>query len=577
MAELEKFTVMPLRDVVVFPYMVMPLFVGRKESIQALEIAMDEGKQIFLLAQKDGAIDKPGKNDLFEVGVVATILQMLRLPDGTVKALVEGFKRAKVKKISRKSGCFYADVEIVEDDAAAKVSRETTALMRNVMQQFERYIKSKNKIPAEVLVALNNIDEPGRLADCIASHLSIKIEQKQSLLSVHDALTRLAELNKILTAEVEMVEVEKRVKDRVQDQVGRSQRQYILNEKMKALQKEMDDAGEGAPYDDLVALEEKINKSGMSEEAMTKAKSELAKLKSMPQMSAEANVCRNYLEWLTSVPWQEFGEINYDLSNAEDTLNADHYGLEKVKERIIEYLAVQKRVEKLKGPILCLVGPPGVGKTSLGQSIANATGREFIRISLGGVRDEAEIRGHRRTYIGSMPGKIIQKMSKAKVKNPLFMLDEVDKMAMDFRGDPAAALLEVLDPEQNNSFNDHYLEVDYDLSDVMFITTANSLDMPAPLLDRMEIIRLAGYTEDEKVEIAERYLVQRQKQANGLKDTEMSIDQKSIRDIVRYYTREAGVRNLEREIAKICRKVVYDILSSSEAKKPIVKSSAYVR
>jgi ATP-dependent Lon protease len=570
MTELETYTLMPLRDVVVFPYMVMPLFVGRKESIQALDLAMEQGKQIFLLAQKDGALEKPAKKDLYEVGVVATILQMLRLPDGTVKALVEGYKRAEVKKITRKNGCQHADVTVLAEKEPKK-TREITALMRNVMKLFESYIKNKSKLPAEVLVSLKNIEEPGRLADCITSHLAIKVDIKQNLLSTKTPKKRLEKLNDILTAEIEMVEVEKRVKDRVQDQVGRSQRQYILNEKLKALHKEMEDTGEGAPYDDLGALEEKINNCSMSEEALTKAKSELAKLKSMPSMSAEANVSRTYLDWLTTVPWDNKSNINYDLTAAEETLDADHYGLEKVKERIIEYLAVQKRVDKLKGPILCLVGPPGVGKTSLGQSIANATGREFIRISLGGVRDEAEIRGHRRTYVGAMPGKIIQKMSKAKVKNPLFMLDEVDKMSMDFRGDPASALLEVLDPEQNNSFNDHYLEVDYDLSDAMFITTANSLDMPAPLLDRMEIIRLAGYTEDEKVQIAERYLVPRQIEANGLAKTELSIDKAALRDIIRYYTRESGVRNLEREISKIARKVVYDILQSAEKKKNLSK------
>ncbi len=561
---------LPLRDVVIFPHMVIPLFVGREESIKALEEAMEKEKQIFLIAQKDAQIDIPKEKDIYDIGTISTILQLLRLPDGTVKVLVEGSQRATMLKMTKKKSFFAAEVEILAETAAV-VESEVQAIMRSLLQQFEELVKANKKIPPEILTSLSSTEEPGRLADSIAAHMSVKIDSRQSILEKGDVRERLELLQDLLAQELELIEVERRVQGRVKQQVEKSQRQYYLSEKIKAIQQELGDMDEtGSGYDELKQLQNSIEKAGMPKEAKEKAEAELAKLKLMPPMSAEATVSRNYLETLLSVPWKKRDKVNKDINQAEQVLEADHYGLKEVKERILEYLAVQQRVKKLKGPILCLVGPPGVGKTSLGQSIANATGRTFARISLGGVRDEAEIRGHRRTYIGAMPGKVIQKMIKSKVRNPLFMLDEVDKMAMDFRGDPASALLEVLDPEQNNAFNDHYLEVDYDLSDVMFIATANSMNIPAPLLDRMEVIRLAGYTENEKLNIAQRYLVPRQEEANGLEEKEIKITDGAIREIIRSYTREAGVRNLEREIAKMCRKVVKQILSEEKDQKFVI-------
>ncbi len=558
--------VLPLRDVVVYPHMVIPLFVGREKSIAALEAAMLDNKQIFLVAQRKSADDDPSPQDLFTVGTVSSLLQLLRLPDGTVKVLVEGERRARVKSYWIQGlGCITADLAPIEDISDAMQMPDIEILMRSLMSQFEQYIKLNIKIPPEILGTLAGIDEPGRLADTIAAHLSLKIEVKQELLETLDVGTRLERLMAAIENEIDLLQVEKRVRGRVKRQMEKSQREYYLSEQIKAIQKELGELSEEG--NELEQLERSINKAGMTKEAKTKALAELHKLKLMPPMSAEATVVRNYLDWMLRVPWKKRNKIQFDLSLAEKVLDKDHYGLEKVKERILEYLAVQKRVKRLKGPILCLVGPPGVGKTSLGQSIANATGRTFIRIALGGVRDEAEIRGHRRTYIGSMPGKIIQKLCKAGVKNPLIMLDEVDKMAMDFRGDPASALLEVLDPEQNDTFGDHYLEVNYDLSDVMFIATANSLEIPAPLLDRMEVIRLPGYTEDEKVNIAKNYLVSKQEALNGLKANEIEFGEDALHEIVRHYTREAGVRNLEREIASICRKVVKDILTSKRIRK----------
>ena len=558
--------VLPLRDVVVYPHMVIPLFVGREKSIAALEAAMLDNKQIFLVSQRKSANDDPHPNDLYDVGTVSSLLQLLRLPDGTVKVLVEGERRAKVVTYSvEKNGYIAASLEPSEDINNAMKKQDIEIMMRSLMSQFEQYIKLNKKIPPEILGSLAGIEEPGRLADTITAHLSLKVEDKQDLLETLDVGLRLERLMAIIENEIDLLQVERRVRGRVKRQMEKSQREYYLNEQIKAIQKELGEMGEEGS--ELEQLERSIHKAGMPKEAKEKALAELHKLKLMPPMSAEATVVRNYLEWMLSVPWKKRNKIQFDLSKAEELLDKDHYGLEKVKERILEYLAVQKRVKRLKGPILCLVGPPGVGKTSLGQSIANATGRTFIRIALGGVRDEAEIRGHRRTYIGSMPGKIIQKLCKAGVKNPLIMLDEVDKMAMDFRGDPASALLEVLDPEQNHTFNDHYLEVNYDLSDVMFIATANSLEIPAPLLDRMEVIRLPGYTEDEKVNIAKNYLVGKQEVLNGLKTDEIEFTEDALHEIVRHYTREAGVRNLERDIASICRKVVKDILTSKRVKK----------
>jgi ATP-dependent Lon protease len=558
--------VLPLRDVVVFPNMVIPLFVGREKSIVALDRAMDSGKEILLLAQKDAADDDPGKDDLYSIGTMASILQLLKLPDGTVKVLVEGGDRTRAVKFTETDECFMAipekiEIETISDD-------EVDVLMRTVVSSFEQYVKLNNKIPPEVLNSLSGIEEPGRLADTIAAHLSQKLEEKQQILEVSSESERLEHILGVMEAEIDLLQVEKRIRGRVKKQMEKSQREYYLNEQMKAIQKELGDMDE-AP-NELDELSKKIAEAGMTKEAREKADSELKKLKMMSPMSAEATVVRNYIDWLVNVPWKKRSKVRKDLGKAQEVLDADHYGLEKVKERILEYLAVQQRVNKLKGPILCLVGPPGVGKTSLGKSIARATGRKFIRMSLGGVRDEAEIRGHRRTYIGSMPGKIVQNLSKVKTKNPLLMLDEVDKMSMDFRGDPSSALLEVLDPEQNNTFTDHYLEVEYDLSETMFIATANSLNIPGPLLDRMEVIRLSGYTEDEKVHIAEIYLVKKQKENNGLKEHELSISRTTLRDIVRYYTREAGVRGLEREIAKISRKVAKNLLMDKRHKKAVV-------
>ncbi len=548
--------VLPLRDVVVFPHMVIPLFVGRRKSIRALEQAMESGKQIMLVAQKSASDDDPTTDNIHTIGTIATILQLLKLPDGTVKVLVEGERRAVLQKYLETDDYFSAQVALLE--AMPLTDKEGEALTRSVLNEFDQYVKLNMKIPPEILTSLAGIDDPGRLADTVAAHLSLKIEDKQQILEVQDVRERLEKILGVLESEIDLLQVEKRIRGRVKRQMEKSQREYYLNEQMKAIQKELGELDEGP--NEAEELAKKIEKAGMSKEAREKAESELKKLKMMSPMSAEATVVRNYIDWLVNVPWKKRSKIQKDLSKAEEILEADHYGLEKVKERILEYLAVQQRVVKLKGPILCLVGPPGVGKTSLGQSIARATNRKFVRMSLGGVRDEAEIRGHRRTYIGSLPGKIIQNLSKVKVRNPLFMLDEVDKMAMDFRGDPSSALLEVLDPEQNHAFSDHYLEVDYDLSDVMFVATANTLNIPPPLLDRMEVIRLSGYTEDEKVNIAIRYLVPKQLKNNGLKENELHLSEKTIRDIVRYYTREAGVRNLEREIAKICRKVTKELL-----------------
>jgi ATP-dependent Lon protease len=548
--------VLPLRDVVVFPHMVIPLFVGRRKSIKALEEAMESGKEIMLVAQKSASDDDPGVEAIHEIGTLATILQLLRLPDGTVKVLVEGGGRAVVRRYVELEEYFSAEIGMVE--ATPIDERESEVLMRSVLAEFDQYVKLNMKIPPEILTSLTGIDDPGRLADTIAAHLSLKLEDKQELLEMANVRERLERILGIMETEIDLLQVEKRIRGRVKRQMEKSQREYYLNEQMKAIQKELGEM-EDTP-NEAEELARKIEAAGMPKEARDKAETELNKLKMMSPMSAEATVVRNYIDWLVNVPWKKKMRVNRDLSQAQKVLDSDHYGLEKVKERILEYLAVQQRVKKLKGPILCLVGPPGVGKTSLGRSIAHATGRKFARISLGGVRDEAEIRGHRRTYIGSMPGKIIQNMAKVKVRNPLFMLDEVDKMAMDFRGDPSSALLEVLDPEQNNTFSDHYLEVDYDLSDVMFIATANTLNIPAPLLDRMEVIRLSGYTEDEKLNIARKYLVPKQRKANGLKANEISISDGALRDVIRYYTREAGVRSLEREIAKICRKVTKELV-----------------
>lgn len=564
--QLQVMPVLPLRDVVVYPYMVIPLFVGRDKSIQALEAAMEDDKQILLAAQKNASLDEPEPDDLYRTGTVANILQLLKLPDGTIKVLVEGGERAKVLNFIGTEEYFQAQVSLMESENDEEFDeREKEVLMRSVLAQFDQYVKMSKKVPPEILSSLAGIEEPGRLADTIAAHMSLKVEEKQHILEIYGDRVRLEHLLALMEAEIDLLQVEKRIRGRVKRQMEKSQREYYLNEQMKAIQKELGDMDES--HNELDELASKIEKAGMSKEAREKAGSELDKLRMMSPMSAEATVVRNYIDWLINVPWKKRTKVRMDLAKAEEVLEADHYGLEKVKERILEYLAVQQRAKKVKGPILCLVGPPGVGKTSLGKSIARATNRKFIRMSLGGVRDEAEIRGHRRTYIGAMPGKIIQNLAKVETRNPLYLLDELDKMAMDFRGDPASALLEVLDPEQNNSFNDHYLEVDYDLSDVMFVATANSLNIPGPLLDRMEVIRLAGYTEEEKINIAERYLVAKQIKAAGLKEDEIHIGESAIRDMVRYYTREAGVRNLEREISKVCRKVVKLILLETGTKK----------
>ncbi|MEQ8344796.1 MAG: endopeptidase La [Sneathiellaceae bacterium] len=551
------FPVLPLRDIVVFPHMIVPLFVGREKSVRALEDVMKDDKQILLVAQKQASQDDPGPEDIHEVGTVASVLQLLKLPDGTVKVLVEGGRRARLLRYTETEAFFQAEAEGIDDKDGD--ARELEALCRSVISQFEQYVKLNRKIPPEVLVSLNQIEDPSKLADTVASHLTIKIAEKQELLEIDSVSDRLEKIYGMMEAEIGVLQVEKRIRSRVKRQMEKTQREYYLNEQMKAIQKELGEGEDGR--DELAELEEKIKKTKLSKEAREKAQAEMKKLRNMSPMSAEATVVRNYLDWMMSLPWGKRSRVKKDLKQAETILNDDHYGLEKVKERILEYLAVQQRLNKVKGPILCLVGPPGVGKTSLGQSIARATGRNFIRMSLGGVRDEAEIRGHRRTYIGSMPGKVIQSMKKAKTVNPLFLLDEIDKLGADFRGDPSSALLEVLDPEQNSTFNDHYLEVDYDLSDVMFICTANTLRMPQPLMDRMEIIRLAGYTEDEKVEIAKRHLLPKQIKANGLKKGEWSISDDALRDLIRYHTREAGVRNLERELANLARKAIKAILS----------------
>lgn len=564
--------VLPLRDVVVYPYMVIPLFVGREKSILALEAAMENDKQILLVAQKNASQDEPDAEDLYRVGTIANILQLLKLPDGTIKVLVEGAERAKILQLLGADDYFQAQIRIIASNETADLEeRESEVLMRSVMAQFDQYVKLSKKVPPEILSSLAGIEEPGRLADTIAAHMSLKIEEKQKILEMAVLRDRLEHLIGLMEEEIDLLQVEKRIRGRVKRQMEKSQREYYLNEQMKAIQKELGDMEEG--HNEIDDLAKKIEKAGMSKEAKGKAESELNKLKMMSPMSAEATVVRNYIDWLLNVPWKKRSKVTKDLVEAERVLEADHYGLEKVKERILEYLAVQQRAKKVKGPILCLVGPPGVGKTSLGQSIARATNRKFIRMALGGVRDEAEIRGHRRTYIGSMPGKIIQNLSKAATRNPLFLLDEIDKMAMDFRGDPASALLEVLDPEQNHTFNDHYLEVDYDLSDVMFVATANTMNIPSPLLDRMEVIRLAGYTEDEKVVIAEKYLVPKQLKANGLKTSEIEVCEDALRSIIRFYTREAGVRNLEREISKLCRKVVKQILLKPTSEKKSITAN----
>ena len=548
--------VLPLRDVVVYPHMVIPLFVGREKSIEALEVAMRADRRIMLVAQKQADIDDPKADDLYRIGTVATILQLLKLPDGTVKVLVEGVDRARIERLN--PGEYYsAEIDSLPD-VESYDEREMDVMSRSVISQFEQYVKLNKKVPPEVLTALAGIEQAGRLADTVAAHMSVKLAEKQKVLEILDVKKRLEHILVAIEGELDVLQIEKRIRGRVKAQMEKSQREYYLNEQMKAIQKELGEMDEGG--NELADLEGRIARAGMPKEAREKATSELNKLKMMSPMSAEATVVRNYIDWLVKVPWKKRTKIIKDIARAEQVLDEDHFGLEKVKERIVEYLAVQQRVEKLKGPILCLVGPPGVGKTSLGQSIARATNRKFVRMSLGGVRDEAEIRGHRRTYIGSLPGKIVQNMSKAGVHNPLFLLDEIDKMSMDFRGDPSSALLEVLDPEQNSTFNDHYLEVDLDLSEVMFVCTANSLNIPAPLLDRMEVIRLPGYTEDEKMNIARRYLVPKQMKSNGLKDDELKVSDAALLDIVRYYTREAGVRNLEREAAKICRKAVKQLL-----------------
>ena len=564
MTELEAgdlLPVLPLRDIVVFPHMIVPLFVGREKSVRALENVMDNDKQILLVTQKKAGDDDPQPEDIFNVGTVGTVLQLLKLPDGTVKVLVEGTRRASIVSFSENEEFFEAN--IVERVEAEEDKKEHMALARSVINQFEQYIKFNKKIPPEVLVSLNQIEDPSKLADTVASHLALKIQEKQALLELETITERLEKTLSFMESEIGVLQVEKKIRNRVKRQMEKTQREYYLNEQMKAIQKELGEGEDGR--DEASELEEKITKTKLSKEAREKATAELKKMKAMSPMSAEATVVRNYLDWLLGIPWKKRTKIKRDLGHAEKVLDADHYGLEKVKERILEYLAVQQRVKKMRGPILCLVGPPGVGKTSLGKSIARATGRKFVRMSLGGVRDEAEVRGHRRTYIGSMPGKVIQGMKKAGASNPLFLLDEIDKLGADWRGDPSSALLEVLDPEQNNSFNDHYLEVDYDLSDVMFVTTANTLRIPGPLMDRMEVIRIPGYTEDEKVEIAKGHLIDKQLEAHGLKKKEWSISDSGLRNLIRFYTREAGVRNLEREIANLVRKAVKNIVSEEIA------------
>ncbi len=563
---IENIPVLPLRDVVVYPHMVIPLFVGREKSIHALDAAMRADKRIMLVAQKQADVDDPKADDLYRIGTVATILQLLKLPDGTVKVLVEGVDRGTIGKLEGGAEFYTADVALAPDQDQYD-ERELEVMSRSVVSQFEQYVKLNKKVPPEVLTALSGIEDAGRLADTVAAHMSLKLGDKQKVLEILDVRARLEHILVAIEGEMDVLQIEKRIRGRVKAQMEKSQREYYLNEQMKAIQKELGEMEDGV--NEVQELEQKIVKAGMPKEAKDKATAELNKLKMMSPMSAEATVVRNYIDWLVKVPWKKRTKVIKDITRAQKVLDEDHYGLEKVKERIVEYLAVQQRVDKIKGPILCLVGPPGVGKTSLGQSIARATNRKFVRMSLGGVRDEAEIRGHRRTYIGSMPGKIVQNMAKTAVSNPLFLLDEIDKMSMDFRGDPSSALLEVLDPEQNATFSDHYLEVDFDLSAVMFVCTANSLNIPAPLLDRMEVIRLPGYTEDEKMNIAKRYLLPKQMKNNGLKDGELKVGEDVLIDIIRYYTREAGVRNLEREVAKICRKAVKQLLVNKKDQKTV--------
>ncbi len=563
----ELISVLPLRDVVVYPHMVIPLFVGRDKSIDAIEAAMNEGKQLLLVAQKDADVDDPSFDDLYQAGTLANILQLLKLPDGTVKILVEGEKRCKVDKFHEVNGYFGAAITAISDQINIS-EQEKEVLLRTVISSFDQYVKLNNKIPPEVLNSLAGIEDPSRLADTIAAHMTLKVEEKQKMLEMEDIVQRLESLMTLMEGESDLLEMEKRIRGRVKKQMEKNQREYYLNEQMKAIQKELGDMDDAS--NEIEELEKKINAAGMSKDAKTKADAELKKLKMMSPMAAEATVVRNYIDWMVGVPWKKKSKVRHDLKIAEEILESEHYGLEKVKERILEYLAVTQRVKKLKGPILCLVGPPGVGKTSLGKSIARATNRKYVRMALGGVRDEAEIRGHRRTYIGSMPGKILQNLSKIKTKNPMFLLDEIDKMATDFRGDPASAMLEVLDPEQNHTFSDHYLDVDFDLSDVMFVATANTMNIPSALLDRMEVIRLPGYTEDEKINIASRFLVSKQQKNNGLKVSEIEVTESAIKSIIRYYTREAGVRGLEREISKVCRKVVKTLLLKPKKVKTIV-------
>lgn len=573
MTELQQINVLipvlPLRDVVVYPHMVIPLFVGRERSIDALDAAMKDNKQILLVAQKEAEVDEPDIADLYEIGTLANILQMLKLPDGTVKVLVEGIQRSKVLRYKETGDYFSAEVTEIHD-ILKLTEQEQDVLQRTVINSFDQYVKLNNKIPPEVLNSLSGIDDPSRLADTMAAHMTLKVNEKQAILETADIEKRLEDLMTLMEGEVDLLEMEKRIRVRVKQQMEKNQREYYLNEQMKAIQKELGDMDD-VP-NEIEELAKKIESAGMSKEARAKADAELNKLKQMSPMSAEATVVRNYIDWMVNVPWKKKTKVRHDLKLAEQVLEAEHYGLEKVKERILEYLAVQQRVKQLKGPILCLVGPPGVGKTSLGESIARATNRKYVRMALGGVRDEAEIRGHRRTYIGSMPGKILQNLAKVKTRNPMFLLDEIDKMAADFRGDPASALLEVLDPEQNHTFSDHYLEVDFDLSDVMFVATANTMNIPPALLDRMEVIRIAGYTEDEKINIAIRYLIPKQVNNNGLKDRDIQITEEAVRDMIRYYSREAGVRSLEREISKICRKVVKDLLLKPRKSKVVVNS-----
>src|SRR3954467_5671749 len=563
------YPVLPLRDIVVFPHMIVPLFVGREKSVRALEDVMKDDKQIIIVTQTNAAQDDPSTSDIFTVGTIGTVLQLLKLPDGTVKVLVEGGQRARLVRFAENEAFFQAHAEVVAEKPGTH--QEIEALARTVVAQFEQYIKLNKKIPPEVLVSINQIEEPGKLADTVASHLSLKIPEKQELLETEAVSERLEKVFGYMEGEIGVLQVEKRIRNRVKRQMEKTQREYYLNEQLKAIQKELGEGEDGR--DEMAELEDKINKTKFTKEARDKAMAELKKLKSMSPMSAEATVVRNYLDWMLSIPWKQRTKVKRDLKAAQKVLDNDHYGLDKIKDRILEYLAVQLRMNKVKGPILCLVGPPGVGKTSLGKSIARATGRNFVRMSLGGVRDEAEIRGHRRTYIGSMPGKVIQGMKKAKTSNPLFLLDEVDKLGADWRGDPSSALLEVLDPEQNSTFADHYLEVDYDLSDVMFVCTANTLRMPQPLLDRMEIIRVAGYTEDEKVEIAKRHLIPKQRKEHGLKDEEWAISDEALMDLIRYYTREAGVRSLEREIAGLARKATKEIVGGDKKQVKITRKN----